>query len=67
MVADDMHLVLGNHHDFKEEKTIVEHYLLDLGKVYFIPKFHCEFNPIERVWGQDKVYTRKYTNFTFVR
>ena len=30
----------------------------------FIPKFHCELNPIERVWGQAKVYSRMYTNFT---
>ena len=30
----------------------------------FIPKFHCELNPIERVWGQAKVYSRKHSNFT---
>ena len=29
-----------------------------------IPKFHCELNPIERVWGQAKRYSRAYTNFT---
>jgi hypothetical protein len=35
--------------------------------VFFIPKFHCEFNPIERVWGQAKAYCKKYTNFTIGR
>ena len=53
---------------FEQKKKIVEHYLTDLGYlVVFIPKFHCEFNPIERVWGQAKVYSCKYTNFTLRR
>ena len=30
-----------------------------------LPKFHCEFNPIERSCGQSKRYTRVYTNYTF--
>jgi hypothetical protein len=29
-----------------------------------IPKFHCELNPIERVWGQAKRYSCAYINFT---
>ena len=35
--------------------------------MYFIPKFHCKLNPIERVWAQAMVYCRAYTNFTFNR
>lgn len=66
--VDDMRMILKNHDDFKNEKTIVEHYLLSLGhSVRFIPKFHCELNPIERVWGQAKAYTRIYTNYTLER
>ena len=58
MVADDMRVVLANHEDFRTEKTLVEHYLHEKGfKAVFLPKFHCELNPIERVWGQAKVYT----------
>ncbi len=34
---------------------------------FFLPKFHCKLNPIERVWGQSKVYCRAYTNFTLQR
>ena len=64
--APDMRMILSNHEDFRTEKTIVEHYFTDRGHhVHFIPKFHCEMNPIERVWGQAKRYTRTYTNFTF--
>ena len=68
MVGEDMRTVLSWHDDFKNEKTIVEHYLNGRGHiVLFIPKFHCELNPIERVWGQAKVYSRKYSNFTVAR
>lgn len=68
MVKDDMRIILSNHEDFKTEKTIVEHYCDQEGVMaIFLPKFHCELNPIERVWGQAKVYTRMYTNFSFPR
>ena len=46
---------------------MVDTSLLNLGYlVLFIPKFHCEQNPIESVWGQAKVYTRKFTNFSLI-
>ena len=34
-------------------------------KVMFLPKFHCELNPIESVWCYIKQYVRKYTDQTF--
>ncbi len=68
MLADDMRIVLAHHEDFRKEKSLVEHFLTARGhQVFFIPKFHCELNPIERVWGQAKVYSRKYTTFTLAR
>ena len=57
MLADDMRVVLPNHEDFITERTILEHYLYDKGqKAFFLPKFHCELNTLERVWAQAKVY-----------
>ncbi len=53
MRGDDMRIVLANHEDFRMEKTIVEHFLCNRGHtVLFVSKFHCELNPIERVWGR---------------
>ena len=53
--AEDMRKVLKNMHDFKYEKTKVEKYITDRGhRCVFIPKYHCELNPIERVWGHVK-------------
>ena len=66
MKAQDMRHALSRMHDFKYEKTKVEKYLTDRGhRVIFIPKFHCELNPIERCWGHAKRYTREHCDYTF--
>lgn len=63
--AEDMRTILSNHDDFLKEKTEVEHYIDSRGfKCFFLPKFHCELNPIESVWGQSKRYCRAYSNLT---
>ena len=68
MKADDMRTVLSYHEDFINEKTTVEHYVDSRGHIaVFLPKFHCELNPIERVWGHSKRYCRAYTNFTLMK
>ena len=56
MNGDQMHEILGSHEDFKKEKSLIERYLGEEKKhiVYFLPKFHPELNPIERVWAQSK-------------
>ena len=55
MKLDDMKKELASHTDFKEEKTKIEHYLHDQGHIcMLLPKFHCELNAIERVWGHSK-------------
>ena len=52
--------------DFKDKKTKVETLLIDNGyKAYFIPKFHFELNPIERVWAQSKKYSRANSDYSF--
>ena len=66
MKADDMRKTLKEMHDFKYEKTKVETLVAGRGhRCIFIPKYHCELNPIERVWGHAKQYTRSHCDYTF--
>ena len=60
-----MRELLGSHPDFKYEKSRIERLLTEeYGHiVYMIPKFHCELNPIERVWAQAKRYARAYCKY----
>ena len=68
MKADDRHTVLSFHEDFQTEKTIVQRFIVAEGQMaLYLPKFHCELNPIERVWDQAKCYTRQYSNYSLVR
>ena len=66
MKGEEMREVLRGMPDFKYEKTRVETLLhANNFKGYFIPKFHCELNPIECVWGQSKKFTRAYCDYSF--
>ena len=66
MKAEQMREVLGSHPDFKYEKSRIERLLTeDHGHiVYMLPKFHCELNPIERVWAQAKRYSKAYCKYS---
>ena len=50
----DMIKVLENMHDFKVQNTRGEE--LHGHRYIFLPKYHCELNPIERVWGPAKQF-----------
>ena len=65
MTAEKMREVLGTHPDFKNEKSRIERFLTEEKGyiVYMLPKFHCELNPIERVWAQSKRYTKAYCKY----
>ena len=65
MKQKEMRDLLKTFSDFKNQKTILEDYIERRGHIcMFFPKFHCELNPIERVWCQSKKYTRAYANGT---
>ena len=68
MKAEDMRAALGSHPDFKNEKSSIERFLVEEKGhiVYMLPKFHCELNPIERVWSQLKRYTKAYCKYSIV-
>jgi len=34
-------------------------------KIIWCPKYHCECNPIEGYWGNQKTFIRKYTDQTY--
>lgn len=50
-----MYRVLSLQEDFVNEKPMIQHYVESRGHVcMFLPKFHCELNPIELLWGYAK-------------
>ena len=64
---DDMVKIVSEMRDFKFQKTRVEELILSKGhRVMFLPKFHCELNPIECVWCQAKQFTRSHCDYSFL-
>ena len=60
--ADWMREMLAIHSDFRDEK---KHVLIEKGHVpCFLPKFHPELNPIERVWAQLERYTKAHCKYS---
>ena len=55
-----MHKELASHRDIKHDMNLIEHLLRQKG--VFLPKFHPEINPIERVWAQLKRFTKGHCN-----
>ena len=50
-----MQQVLSLQKDFREEKPLLQLVIENAGhKCLFLPKFHCELNLTEMVWGQAK-------------
>ncbi len=68
MISKDMAKKLKEYNDFKNCKSIICEKIESRGHMcIYIPKFHCELNPIERCWCQAKKYTRAYANGSIVR
>ena len=53
--------ILYNQPDFRDVTTLLEAACTSRGfRVIFLPKFHCELNPIEQCWGKAKREYRMY-------
>ena len=64
MVKPDLVQLLGSQPDFLQQPTLVEELLAKRGHaVLFLPKFHAELNPVERIWATAKRYTRDHCTF----
>jgi len=56
--------VLSLQDDFVNKKPLLQHYLEGCGHVcLFLPKFHCELNPIEMLWGYAKYHEPYLTGY----
>ncbi|KIK49712.1 hypothetical protein GYMLUDRAFT_253663 [Collybiopsis luxurians FD-317 M1] len=63
-----MQRLLSSQPDFMVEKPLLQIVIERRGhKCLFLPKFHCELNPIEMVWGQAKRRFREMADGTFPR
>jgi hypothetical protein len=58
--------VLERQPDFQQQKSLVQETIEQSGHMcIFLPKFHCELNPIEFFWGRVKKYLRDNCDYTF--
>ncbi|KIK58585.1 hypothetical protein GYMLUDRAFT_170687 [Collybiopsis luxurians FD-317 M1] len=63
-----MQRLLSSQPDFMVEKPLLQIVIERRShKCLFLPKFHCELNPIEMVWGQAKQCFREMADGTFPR
>ena len=47
-----MRKMVASQQDFRSEKPLIQLIIEEAGhKCWFLPKFHCELNPIEMYWG----------------
>ena len=67
LLRKDVISILEKHSDFANEKSMIEKLLESRGHTcLFLPKFHCELNPIERVWCHAKRITREKCQYNIV-
>ncbi|THH32729.1 hypothetical protein EUX98_g1481 [Antrodiella citrinella] len=52
--------------DFEEQRSLVQEVIEAAGHMcLFLPKYHCELNPIEFFWGVVKRFLRENCDYTF--
>ena len=58
--------LLSSHYDFYHQKSAIATLIEERGhKCIFLPKFHCELNPIEMYWGYAKARYRQVKKTSF--
>ncbi|KIO17560.1 hypothetical protein M407DRAFT_32750 [Tulasnella calospora MUT 4182] len=63
-----MEKCLSDQEDFRSEKPLLQQEIEKAGHLcLFLPKFHCELNPIEMYWGFAKQRFRDQCDGTFPR
>lgn len=68
MNAAKMREELKKYDDFNSPTTIVVEVITERGHMcIFLPRFHCELNPIERCWCHAKKHTRANCNGSIIR
>ena len=59
---------LSRHEDFTRQTTILGDFFSEKGHVcLFLPKYHCELNPIECCWCHSKKHTHQHSNYSIIR
>ena len=60
-----MRALIATHPDFRDKQPEIVKFLRINGfGCVFLPKLHCELNPIEKCWSQEKRYTCAHANHT---
>ena len=68
MNAEKMRQKFNEFTDFTNQPTILEELVQRRGHIcLYLPKYHCELNPIERNWCHAKKISRQYVNGSIVR
>jgi hypothetical protein len=58
--------ILSSHYDFYHQKSAIANLIEERGHKYvFLPKLHCELNPIEMYWGYAKARYRQVKRNSF--
>ena len=57
---------MASHPDFRAQTSLLEETITSAGHIcLFLPKYHCELNPIEAYWGAAKRYARANCDYSF--
>lgn len=65
MHKDEALRVLADCDDFRTQPTLLQELAARRGHLVYLPKFHCELNPMELLWAAAKWHARSHCNYSF--